>query len=232
MEKAFSGRNVLEFDLYFYPNHEILFKLFEIIKNKQFNALTLYSAIGNNKYPNEFIGKLGNEISFWGEMERLDLREFQKSQIIIMLNILSNLNSIPTSNSSDSKPLKLKTLMMVINETNNESIGQLEIPSVEELHLQFNCNGNYKQEIEELLPVFPSLKKLYFTVSGELEYFEIGKNSKFEKFEINCEKLKNEDEFVEYLKNGTNLTSFSIEQSNSRIEWNKKTNAVTKKYSD
>ena len=219
---ALSGKKIIEFELTFDSNRKILFKILEIIKKENFQSLTFNSPHVNNKYAARFIRKLRYEIPFWSEMESLNLLYFSKKQIIETFHSLSRLNTTISSNLSEFKPLKLKYLSIIINRTNNEETGQLEIPFVEELDICFYHDGDYKHDIENILPIFPNAKKISIHVSGDLDSFKIEKNSKLENLEIRCHKLKNEDEFVKYLKVEMDLSLVFIGQGNSNfINWSK-----------
>ena len=220
LTKAFSGRTVTDFNININSNEKNLDKLFEIIKDEKFKSLLFYHFQSNNEHAEKFVENLGNEDSFWSEMEYLDLWNFPKNQIIKTLSVLSKLYSKITSNPSKYKPLKLKKLSIIIDRTNYESIDNLNIPFIEELDLRFYHYGVYLRDIDSILPIFPNIKKLSIYVSSELEYFEIGKNAELEELEIKCETLKEEDKFVKYLKENTNLTSFRIRQYYEEdIEW-------------
>ena len=220
LTKAFSGRTVTDFNININSKCGNLVELFEIIKKKQFKSLLLYHFQGNNKHAEEFIEKLGNEISFWSEMEYLSLWIFPKDQVIKILKNFNYVNDPITFYPFELEPLKLKKLSISIDSTDDEPIDKLNIPCVEELDLRFCHHKKYQQDIDGILPIFPNIKKGYIYVSGELEYFEIEKNDKLEELKIMCRELREEDKFVKYLKEKTNLSSFRIYQTGKDdINW-------------
>ena len=214
LEKAFSGRTITKFKFHldYFSNHQNIFELFEIIKTKQFKSFT-FNSPNDTRRAEELIEKLGERVSFWSEMEYLDLWGFSKKQIERILNILSNVNSIIISHPYVFKPWKLKKLSMAICETNSKPLAQLKIPFVDDLKVEFLHKKVYGHEINDILSVFPKVKRIRIGISNELKSLKIIKIDTLERLEISCKQLS---KFLEYLKKEPNLSSFHVTQIGAR----------------
>ena len=155
---------------------------------------------------------MGKEPSFLIRLQSLECNGISFKSYLKLLKVLNKANQ-------QQQPNNLKRLKLLIAESISEIIHPIKIDFIQELDICFFEKMLFKYPIEELIRMFPKLKRLYIYVSGELEPFEI-ENQELESLTIRCDYFKNQSEFLEQLRDGkSKLSAITIKLRGNIISY-------------
>ena len=184
-------------------------KLHEIIKNGNYAHLTFFGFSEPSIALDNFLINLASTSSCWKYLKELKLLHFSyqaifeafKNELPVLENLLFWDCLLP--------PVEWKDLSKTS-----------QVPSVQDIRIEFYDQELSKEGIEYLLDIFPNAKEALITTDGELTGFQV-KSKNLVELQICAKSIKNEHEFM------TNLTkpkfSFiaNIRRSGGLIKWTK-----------
>ena len=175
----------------------------ELVKIFRENPFESFALINRDKINSEIcyplIEELIKETSFLTQLQYLECERLSFKSYLKLLEIFGKLNAIDYQQLPNSLPINLKSLRLLIDESTDDTIYPMRIDSVEELDLSFQKKMNFKYPIEQLIKMFPKLKRLDIYVRGTLVPFEI-KNQELKSLTIFCGEFTDQSEFMEQLR--------------------------------
>lgn len=221
LSQVLENNQISKLECYFESAQSSYSDLFDIINNQKFNSLTLCSYHQESAQIQNFINDLAMIESFWTDLEYLQLNNFSFETIFHLLQ-----------NNSFSKLEKLELVDCPYGNFNGSFDRQLKFDSVKELSIKLAYHGSIdsescKEDIEDILKMFPNVEKVTLKVSGELVNIEWTKCEKLKEIHISCLPLEYKHVFICELINLPQLVSVSVIQYlHSKYEWKKENDHI------